>query len=414
MNEKVTIENIQNQNSDYNNAVQARNQYESLLLLSRDVFTEYIRFLFELIQNADDAKATEIDIVALDNYLVISHDGNAFSKEDVEGICNVGAGTKKSKSNTTGYKGVGFKSVFGKSTCVSIFSNGFQFKFDEEFPLAKYAVMPWQIIPQWTDMSNQISDALKGKVWNVTTAIRIDINKDLIADLKELLNTSQILLFLRSVHKISAHGKVEVSIEKNKISSGQIELTKNNSEKSNWIVHNIQDKVDEEIKLKIASDLNVPDKIKFAQTFDISFAAKVEKGKIVALNEKESLIFTFLPTKVKNFGFPFLLNSNFLADTSREKLHEDNAWNQWLMEISGKKIVDWLAELANTDYALQILHLLPEQFKSTTNKLTSNFFDSFHSYCNIKPFVPNRKGDLKIPKYIVIEATGIANAARFI
>lgn len=414
MNEKVTIENIQKQNSDYNNAVQARNQYESLLLLSRDVFTEYIRFLFELIQNADDAKATEINIVVLANYLVISHDGEAFSKEDVEGICNVGSGTKKSKSNTTGYKGVGFKSVFGKSTCVSIFSNGFQFKFDEVFPQAKYPVMPWQIIPQWTDLPKQISEALKGKVWNVSTVIRLDITKDLIADLKELLNTSQILLFLRSVQKISARGQVEVSIEKKTISLGQVELTKNNSEKTNWIVRNIQDKVDKNIKEKIAPDQNIPDKIKFATTFDISFAAKVEKGKIVALNERESLIFTYLPTKVKNFGFPFLLNSNFLADTSREKLHEDNAWNQWLMEIAGKKIVDWLAELANTDYALQILHLLPEQSKSTTNRLTSNFFDSFHSYCQEKPFVPNRRNELKIPSDIVIDETGLSNETGFI
>lgn len=414
MNEKVTIENIQKQNSDYNNAVQARNQYESLLLLSRDVFTEYIRFLFELIQNADDAKATEINIVALDNYLVISHDGEAFSKEDVEGICNIGAGTKKSKSNTTGYKGVGFKSVFGKSTCVSIFSNGYQFKFDEVFPQAKYPVMPWQIIPQWTELPKQIAHALKGKVWNVSTVICLDITKDLIADLKELLNTSQILLFLRSIQKISAHGQVEVSIEKKIISSGQVELTKNNSEKSNWIVRNIQDKVDEIIKAKIAPDQNIPDKIKFSPTFDISFAAKVEKGKIVALNERESLIFTYLPTKVKNFGFPFLLNSNFLADTSREKLHEDNAWNQWLMEIAGRKIVDWLAELSTSEFALQILHLLPEQSKSTTNKLTGCFFESFHNYCKAKPFVPNKGNILKTPSEIVIDETGLSNETSFI
>lgn len=414
MNEKVIIENIQKQNSDYNNAVQARNQYESLILLSRDVFTEYIRFLFELIQNADDARATEIKILILDNHLVISHNGEAFNKEDVEGICNVGGGTKKSNSNATGYKGIGFKSVFGKSTSVSIFSNGFQFKFDEIFPQAKYPVMPWQIIPQWTDLPKLISDALDGKVWNVSTVICLDITEDLIADLKELLNTSQILLFLRSIKKISAIGKVEVSIEKKIVSSELVELTKNNSEKSNWIVRNIQDKVDETIKIRIAPDQNIPDKIKFAPTFDISFAAKVEKGKIVALNDRESLIFTYLPTKVKNFGFPFLLNSNFLADTSREKLHEDNAWNQWLMEIAGKKIVDWLAELSNSEFSLQILHLLPEQSKSTANKLTGSFFESFHSYSQAKPFVPNKGNILKTPNEIVIDETGLSNETSFI
>lgn len=409
MNEKVIIENIQKQNSDYNNAVQARNQYESLILLSRDVFTEYIRFLFELIQNADDAAATEIRIFILDNHLVISHNGEAFNKEDVEGICNVGGGTKKSNSNATGYKGIGFKSVFGKSTCVSIFSNGFQFKFDETFPQAKYPVMPWQIIPQWTDLPELISGILEGKVWNVSTVIRLDITEDLIADLKELLNTSQILLFLRSVNKISAHGQIEVSIEKKILSSELVELTKNNSEKHNWIVRNIQDRVDETIKTRIVHDQSIPDKIKFASTYDISFAAKVEKGKIIALNESESLIFTFLPTKVKNFGFPFLLNSNFLADTSREKLHEDNAWNKWLMEIAGKQIVDWLAELSTSEFALQILHLLPEQSKSTANKLTESFFETFHCYSQGKPFVPNKGNILKTPNEIVIDETGLSN-----
>jgi hypothetical protein len=414
MNEKVIIDNIRKKNSDYNYSEQAQNQYESLFLLT-SAFSEYIRFLFELVQNADDAEASEIDVFVQNSVLIVSHNGASFKEEDVVGICNVGAGTKKANTKTTGYKGIGFKSLFGKSTYVVIFSQGFQFRFDESNKQGKFPIMPWQIIPQWTEISElpkDISNFLTDNKKNVSTIIRLELTDELLEDLNELLMSSQILLFLRNIKSISCHGLLQNSIRKVNVSNDVVELIEN-GEKSKWIVWNSQGEIEENIKAKLKNDKNIPDKIKLASKYEISFAAKLIKDKLTALKENESLIYTYLPTKV-NFQFPFLINSNFLADTSRELLYEDNAWNQWLMKIAGEKIVDWLAGLSTTSYALQILHLLPEQSKSTTNRLTSNFFDSFDIYCKTKPFVPNSKNLLKVPNEIVIDETGLSNETGFV
>jgi hypothetical protein len=414
MNYKAIIENIQVEKSDYKYESQAIDQARGLDLLSSDVFSEYIRFLFELIQNADDAGATEVNIEVKNSYIIVSHNGDAFSEADVRSICSVGSGTKKSNTNTTGYKGIGFKSVFGKSNYVVIFSEGFQFRFDETYQHHKFKIMPWQIIPQWTeinDLQNDIRDSFPN-TWKVSTIIRLEVTDEVLNDLSELLKRSQVLLFLRNLNKISAKGKLETVIEKKELEPGIVELIRNSTEKSAWLVKQFGGKLDEEIKRQLRDhrnpeNRNIPEKVRFQENYEISYAAKIEKNRLVSLNEKETLIFTYLPTKVKSFFFPFLINSNFLVDTSRENLHEDNAWNQWLMKTAGEKVIEWIASLNNTKHSMEILHLLPDIRFSNGNKLNTKFFNSFIQYSKLKPFVPTEDGYLKTPTEILIDRTGL-------
>ena len=77
-------------------------------------------------------------------------------------------------------------------------------------------------------------------------------------------------------------------------------------------------------------DEKIPDKLKKAKFTEISFAARIEKGQVKALKREESLIFTYFPTKDDSFEFPFLVNGNFLTNASREAIHEDQFWNQWI------------------------------------------------------------------------------------
>jgi len=52
------IQRLLAQNSDYSNTGQATNQARSLNSLSRDLYTDHTRFVYELLQNADDASPT--------------------------------------------------------------------------------------------------------------------------------------------------------------------------------------------------------------------------------------------------------------------------------------------------------------------------------------------------------------------
>jgi len=93
------------------------------------------RFIYELIQNADDAcldnKEGNVVIEFTPNFLVISHSGKAFDKDDIRSISSVGKSQKENKKDNTGYKDIGFKSVFGKSELVYIHSGGYFFRFDK-------------------------------------------------------------------------------------------------------------------------------------------------------------------------------------------------------------------------------------------------------------------------------------------
>jgi hypothetical protein len=70
------IDELSAKNTDYKFPEQAINQAESLKSLSSDLYTDNIRFIYELIQNADDAEAINITIAILDDkYLIIAHNG---------------------------------------------------------------------------------------------------------------------------------------------------------------------------------------------------------------------------------------------------------------------------------------------------------------------------------------------------
>ena len=134
---KVSIEQIFQDNTNYANPGQAVNQASSLNTLSGDLYTDSKRFIYELLQTADDSSlnkaSVEVWIKTIGDFLVIAHSGNPFTPRDLQGICNVNNGTEKSDLTKTGYKGIGFKSVFGQSDEVTIFTEGEYFRFDSSF-----------------------------------------------------------------------------------------------------------------------------------------------------------------------------------------------------------------------------------------------------------------------------------------
>lgn len=420
MNELEFINNLNKENTDFPNERMARNLANSLESLSSDIFTEYIRFLFELIQNADDAKASKVAINIQDYYITIAHNGKEFDKKDVEAICSIGDGTKAADINKTGYKGIGFKSVFGKSKNVAIFSKGFHFSFTSKYehPVYTESKMPWQIIPIWAEKEDYPLNFLESESFstmNVVTVIELKETKILGSDLIELLNNGEFLLFLRNVIQITVNGNEQLDIVKSEIADKkyykEICISKNGETISVWIT-NTFDKIPIEVKVRteLQNDDKTPVKLQNAEFAEISLAAKVENGKLKALCGNESLIYTFLPTKVNSFQFPFIINSSFLTNASREELHEDRLWNQWLMETTAKKIVDWLALLAKTkNYNFQILSLLPEA-TNIRGKLASKFYESFNAYAKQTAFIPNRKNQLIKCHETLIDRTGLSES----
>ncbi|MCY4313305.1 MAG: ATP-binding protein, partial [Gammaproteobacteria bacterium] len=76
------------------------------------LYSDRTHFIYELLQNAEDAGATHVKITLHRNRLEVLHDGKIFDEADVEGICGVGKGTKSEESTKIGKFVIGFKSVY--------------------------------------------------------------------------------------------------------------------------------------------------------------------------------------------------------------------------------------------------------------------------------------------------------------
>jgi hypothetical protein len=102
----------------------------AVLDLLGHLYSERTHFIYELIQNAEDAGATELSFALSAGQLQVSHDGRPFTEDDVRGICGVARTTKSAGLTTIGQFGIGFKAVYAYTRTPRVYSPGEQFRID--------------------------------------------------------------------------------------------------------------------------------------------------------------------------------------------------------------------------------------------------------------------------------------------
>jgi hypothetical protein len=122
--------------------------YNNYIRLINDSGTDEKRFIYELLQNADDCDYEKAKVFGelpfficeLSDLIITTHyNEDGFTKANVRSITAIGESTKKQiqsdhRRAIIGEKGVGFKSVFSVASEVAIHSNGFHFRLTEEMP----------------------------------------------------------------------------------------------------------------------------------------------------------------------------------------------------------------------------------------------------------------------------------------
>ena len=112
----------------------------AVLDLLGHLYSDRTHFIFELIQNAEDAGASELTFTLFADRLEVRHDGRPFTEADVRGVAGVAQSTKSGDLTSIGRFGIGFKSVYAYTRNPQIISG------DERFRIESF-VRPFPVDP---------------------------------------------------------------------------------------------------------------------------------------------------------------------------------------------------------------------------------------------------------------------------
>lgn len=455
-----------------------------LRLNELELYTQTERFIFELLQNADDmpteGKKVNVKIELLGDYFLFLHDGKFFDRNDVRAIADAAQSTKSRDKTKTGYKGIGFKSVFTDSTRVFIKSFDYSFKFDKLHPVyqdfwelyksyveesseakqkeirREYAGreveftqierIPWQIKPIWVERSD-FPDILKNSdFWpnqNVAIALEIGqatfVEKQYDQKIGNLLSEPRFLLFLRNITSVSYKHGDYVSTLALERSDAQFNILLNNTRHSTYTKWEAEIEISNENFAEaglhfqkralqegkyefIAEDgqqiKNIPEKLSILDRTTLTFSAQIQGNTIQRIPEEEAILFNYLPTSDKRFGFPFLVNGDFVTKTDREFILHENIWNQYLFFHIGYRHVDWLSRLSRIPkFQSSYLNLLVNELKDDTHQSEGEINGALNRGL-IKAiaelsFIRTESGQSELCANIILDETGLAKALGF-
>jgi hypothetical protein len=290
----------------------------ALQLLSTGLYNDQGHFVLEVIQNADDNNYDPKVIPSLEfqitpNNLRLVNNELGFREENVSALCNTGNSSKSKSRGFIGEKGIGFKSVFAVSDAPEIHSNGFHFRFNRLDPdnLLGY------IVPEWHEPTTEVGKnettiilpAKKGYKFNNDTFKAFD---------------SRLLLFLAKLKKI----KIEQSENKftyirldngdhTTLTSKKFYKGIGKEEKNNYLRVS---------KLVVVTDLNEEKRVGISSSEIILAFSLKENGEAKVTNDES--VFAYLP--IRNFGFNFIIQADFILSASRQDINVSSEWNLFL------------------------------------------------------------------------------------
>lgn len=350
-------------------------KYEALLA---GHYSDSNHFVYELLQNAEDARATRVVIEYYGDRLVFYHDGKPFDEGDVKGVSSMLMGTKdKNDASTIGKFGMGFKSVFKYTYQPEVYSD------EEAFRIENYLLpveMPgaWDYQTEKQKLSYEVTEGGRftpfvssehltkfvipfAKKKDDGSLVSVPGN-EVLTKLEGL--TGEILLFL-------THIKLLYWVDKKTGKFAKIMLSEAEND-DRLITCRIEGSA-------YAGKEDISRYLKYRKVFDhpemnnaeVSVAYKVN-NRANNINEMAHTdIWVYFPTR-DNTDLPFLVHGSFETAVSREKLMTPSAFNDALFDELGNLIVESLEDLKNRKMITQVFirRVLIAAFKDEENNNT--------------------------------------------
>lgn len=304
------------------------------------LYTDRTHFVFELLQNAEDAGASRILFRLFHDRLEVTHDGRPFNEIDVRGVCGVGEGTKAEDLTQIGKFGIGFKSVYAYTSTPEVHSG------DESFRIENY-VRPYPVEPRragdsWTTLFVFAFDA-----------VGIDpetASREIGVCLRNL--SARTLLFLRKINKIEYKlpdlTGVYLRQEVARGPARQVTVIGQNNgqdEDENWLI--------------FERAVPVPDgstQVRVEVGFRLETSTKDATESITKI--KAPLIVYFPTEQPTMCGF--LIQGPYRTTPSRATIPKDDDWNATLIRETAHLLTDVLPNLREIGLlTVSLLEALP-------------------------------------------------------
>lgn len=282
--------------------------------------------LSELLQNADDAGATEATVQLDGDCFHFSHNGVDFTEEHFQSLCRFAYSNKRTL-HTIGFRGIGFKSTFSLGHRVELRTPTLSVAFHRD----RFTQ------PHW------IEGVAPGDSW---TRVRVPVgdssrSAEVEKNLRDWVESPVSLLFFRNLRKLSI-GTVELDW----CSAGP-----GPTPESEWVA--LSSKPDE-LHLVVHSDgLCFPEEAKVEISHERQLVADGEVEfppcSVEIVLGARGRLYVVLATGVST-ALPFACNAPFIQDPARLKIKDPatSPTNRWLLqqvgELAAKAMLAWLGD----------------------------------------------------------------------
>lgn len=312
------------------------------------------QLFYELLQNAEDAEASQIKFIMHKDRLEVFHDGRPFTLSNLNALCDFARSDKKNNLNQIGQFGIGFKAVFRICETVQLYSQPSHYRMPAPDAQPAFGLsivdfrepvdIPFEdIAPPYT--TRFIFPFACGYSYSGYETIE-DLRKNLSEQLHRLGPST--LLFMKNLraieHKIifdktSEEGKYFLSKKKlSKICtllSANAEIKRQGEKRQATNISDVS-------YLKFSKLINE----RSERTVDIAFIVKEhENGTFKCISNKTHKISVYFPTETDS-KLHFIVQGPLRTEPNRSFVpeHKDNAK---LVDITSELLKEAIIELRN-------------------------------------------------------------------
>lgn len=315
----------------------------ALRRIVEDLYPDKAHFIYELLQNAEDANAQTVSFSLSKEQLICSHNGRPFNEKDISAITDIGESSKKDDDNSIGRFGIGFKAVFVYTESPRVKSG------DLDFTIERF------VVPRFRNPSTHDTFTVFEFPFNSKKKTPQEAYKEIGDALKQLSGSA--LLFLRNIRKVEWFVDDEFlgSIEREEFANNHISITQKEDSNSkpvvfNWLRYITLFGGEETLFSSIAFKLR--EKPQKQNDINSENATLAERYVVEGMNR--GIVSAFFPAEKETSGLRFHVHAPFITELSRASV-KDTPEND--------KLYDYLADtIENALHEVKSIGLLDRNF----------------------------------------------------